>query len=521
MTTSWDPLTAALGLDERLLDIGVVELAVKAHLEEQSDIEWKEKLPTRDYRGALEFAKDVAAMANSQGGLIVYGIRQEANDSQGKAEAIAPVSLAEPELQRLRSLADSRARPRIPGLELFPLGFPPEAPESGDDGLMGVLALWVPPSADAPHAVERSGSDGALGFPRRRGSVTLRLAEHEVERAYQDRFAQRIDEAARQRDLLADLSERLDLDAAGWIVALSTPRLLPRPWAAPLARAAAVELMQEASAISRRIAPRTGHDSRFFLIDDLGDAMWNPRIGLRRWISQTRSRDDPDERANWVHVEVHNDGAVCLAAATEGWHKETLPDKHVLPPGLVESVALDFISLAATTMRRVGATSSAGLRVQLVAGDGRAWAALDHYRTGALVSGAPGQPAWSRTVRNPLPAQGGLPANAGDDLIRAVARSAALDIANQFGIEELASLVGKALCVGGRTYSVQAACRLIHHEGRRIHVEHSVRFGRFTVGWRHGLHPSHRRPTLHRDGAAASRRGPGRVRDRVPRRAPV
>jgi hypothetical protein len=141
-----------------------------------------------------------------------------------------------------------------------------------------------------------------------------------------------------------------------------------------------------------------------------------------------------------VHVEVHHDGSCCLAAATEGWHRASLADKHVLVPGAVESVAVDFVSLAAATLRATGATASAGLRVQLVSGDDRPWAALEYQRTGPMRFGDPEQPIWSRTVRRPLPVQWELSPRAGDDEIRAGARQIALDVTNQFGIQELTVL---------------------------------------------------------------------------------
>jgi hypothetical protein len=68
-----------------------------------------------------------------------------------------------------------------------------------------------------------------------------------------------------------------------------------------------------------------------------------------------------DARAAVVHVEVHHDGTGCLTAAEVGGEGASA-DMQVLLPGLAENTALDFVSLAATSMRVVGVRAAAGLR---------------------------------------------------------------------------------------------------------------------------------------------------------------
>ncbi|MFC5679104.1 helix-turn-helix domain-containing protein [Aeromicrobium endophyticum] len=46
------------------------------HRAETNDLDWKSDLPPAKGLSQTDFPKDVAAMANSAGGLIVYGVRE-------------------------------------------------------------------------------------------------------------------------------------------------------------------------------------------------------------------------------------------------------------------------------------------------------------------------------------------------------------------------------------------------------------------------------------------------------------
>ena len=58
-------------LTEALLDAAVAVGAV-----ETSDLDWKSELPPAKGLPQTDFPKDVAAMANSGGGVIVFGVRE-------------------------------------------------------------------------------------------------------------------------------------------------------------------------------------------------------------------------------------------------------------------------------------------------------------------------------------------------------------------------------------------------------------------------------------------------------------
>jgi predicted HTH transcriptional regulator len=85
------PLQEVTGADiQALVDAGVAE---------SRRLEFKEQLPGRDDKGLVEFCKDVTALANAQGGDLLFGVREErdeANKPTGRAQSV--VGHAQPSL---------------------------------------------------------------------------------------------------------------------------------------------------------------------------------------------------------------------------------------------------------------------------------------------------------------------------------------------------------------------------------------------------------------------------------------
>lgn len=85
----------------------------------------------------------------------------------------------------------------------------------GDDGYW-VLVI-VPPSLDSPHAVTGPQGDGKLSFPRRHGSDTLWLTEHEVADAYRQRFSGQDALAANRERVIAAELKALEASEDMWL----------------------------------------------------------------------------------------------------------------------------------------------------------------------------------------------------------------------------------------------------------------------------------------------------------------
>lgn len=107
--------------------------------------EYKQALPSSSDRDVKEFLADVSSFANSSGGTLLFGIREEGG---------VPVELSglkvqdiDAEILRLDAFIRDGVEPRIPGIHIVPISLDSEL----------ILALEVPRSWALPHAVVARG----------------------------------------------------------------------------------------------------------------------------------------------------------------------------------------------------------------------------------------------------------------------------------------------------------------------------------------------------------------------------
>ena len=110
---------------------------------ESAELDFKgEPYQLEDERGKLELAKDVAALANAGGGIIVIGVRTTLPETSRVEVArdirLIPVSVVD--LRQCRNLARSRVYPDVGGLDVA-------FHSSSHDPTRGLLAIDVPPQA--------------------------------------------------------------------------------------------------------------------------------------------------------------------------------------------------------------------------------------------------------------------------------------------------------------------------------------------------------------------------------------
>lgn len=148
--------------------------AVDAQLPEDADLDFKGSLYAEVEAKKLELAKDVAAMANAQGGAVILGVAEK----NGRAHKLRPLELREAEDRRMREIVARKTSP-VPGFRIA------QIPTAADSAL-GYYILLVPRSPHAPHAVRVT--QESLGYPRRYGPQTIYLAESEIADAYRSRF---------------------------------------------------------------------------------------------------------------------------------------------------------------------------------------------------------------------------------------------------------------------------------------------------------------------------------------------
>ena len=289
-------LHRVLGYSPGPLTDNMLDEAIEQGIAESADLDWKREVYEQRSLRDSDYPKDVAAMANAGGGLIVFGIVEERGTGRAKdRHDIGAVS--ESYERTLRSVAVSAITPPVFDLGIYRLG----------QGEMRALIVEVPTSTDGPHLVYKN---DLFGAPVRNGSETVWMRERQIEQMYHARFDQR------RRDH--------EDSAVMYEGALTAHPATDRPWLIGVGRPhlggsqARIKTREEAQAIAstaQRMAK--ARERKEWQGDDgwpLGWQIQTFRPGLRRWIGLTRPVD-ASPRA--VRCELHDDGAVTLAASLD------------------------------------------------------------------------------------------------------------------------------------------------------------------------------------------------------------
>lgn len=166
------PIHQALGLDPCPLTWEIMQKAVEQRVRETASLDWKQAAyHEANPRWQFEACKDFAAMANSGGGWIVFGV----TDKDDRADQLVGVKWSRSVEQRLRSVAVRRILPPLLGLEFIKVD-PPE-------GSLPVVCLRVPAHGDSLRVVTpeentfkvpyRNGPDTEFHGPREVGMALL------------------------------------------------------------------------------------------------------------------------------------------------------------------------------------------------------------------------------------------------------------------------------------------------------------------------------------------------------------
>lgn len=286
-------LHRALGVPPGPLTSELLDRAIDEHVVETDDLDWKSELPPAKGSAKTDFPKDVAAMANSGGGTIVYGIRESAKAATERA----PVDeLTEVHERALRSAAVTAISPPIFNLGIHRLGGPSDR----------AVVVVVPASVDGPHLIYR---DDLFGAPRRNDADTVWMREREVEAMYRARFDERRHSTELMDSLYQEASDGRAINERAWLIAVAHPRI-PQ-LRTQLTRVQAEEVLKDATGAARKLS-RKEAPHPFDQIDPV-----NPRPGLRRWVFRDREVYGSKWRESWISI--HHDGSVTLACAVGGF----------------------------------------------------------------------------------------------------------------------------------------------------------------------------------------------------------
>ncbi|MEJ3405855.1 ATP-binding protein [Rathayibacter sp. YIM 133350] len=361
--TTFTPLHRALGVAPGPITPEMLDTAVAQHLRESRDLDWKRQ-PAQGVGWKDEVAKDIAAMANSGGGLIVYGIHED-----GDAGAACRFAVLEfPTEQQVRQLAWSAVQPPVAGVVVHEIA-----------AHMPAFAIEVPASLTSPHFVTREVAKGNfyLGAPTRNGSHTFWLDERQIESAYRARLEERQQSQESLRLMFEDLAMGYPDDCARFI-AVARP-VIPTT-NGRLDKRDAEALREEAwTEMGRHLDEHVAPHDRFPTVGFASHWDLNPfnvpwgsnyngaQRGLRRWflsreLGAKRLKSDytpfPGNRA--PTIEAHDNGSVSLAVAVggEGVRVDTGDTGQLgamqMSAGTIEMLTLAFASLIRVAGRQRG-----------------------------------------------------------------------------------------------------------------------------------------------------------------------
>ena len=218
---------------------------------ESLSLEFKREIPGNSDKEKHEICKDIAALANTDGGDLVYGLEEHA----GAASAIHPITSepADAAMRRIAQVLDAGIEPRIQGVKMRHV----------DVAGGYTVVVRVPASFDGPHCIRTNNS---RRFVMRNGTNTSDMSFDQLRGAF-DRTATLADRA---RHFIADRLQQVAarkttsplMEGPQWIVHL-----------VPVAGLAGRRTVDLRSIYSKTFTDFLGHDwgggSRTFNFDGL------------------------------------------------------------------------------------------------------------------------------------------------------------------------------------------------------------------------------------------------------------
>lgn len=339
------PIHRALGIEPGEISRHLIEAAVERRIEETVDLDWKTALyDSRKPNWQDEVAKDVAAMANSGGGWIVFGVGED-GEANG-ASSVTPVEWSAAAQQRILRAAYARVGPPVLGLEFFPLDV-----EEGQ-----VVLLRIPDSAEAPHFARKG--DDAFVAPRRNGPHTVFMSDREIERSFRERF-QRSDDREHQLQALFEQAGQGLNPEQGVVIVMAALPVESNSGLAPMSEEEAHKVFHQ-PLLPGLVFPGARSLRRW--------PSSRVRKGMRKWLLRSEEND------RWAfRKSVHDDGTVLasyrLGALTDREEAATYypvgQPNHCMAAD-IESGLIDFISVLRAHAKERQSNAGYRLRVGLI-----------------------------------------------------------------------------------------------------------------------------------------------------------
>jgi hypothetical protein len=336
-------IEALLGVAIPDADEAALVRLVAGEVREEQDLEYKGQLYGTADSDKKALAGDVAALANTVGGLLLLGIQE----SNGAAANLAPVALSDQEEVRMHQTLASLVAPH-PEIRLCRI-------PSSTDPNRGYYLIEVPRSPLAPHAVRINNE--ALRYPKRDGSSIRWLAESEIADAYRSRFAMAQQQVERLSAVRREGEAALpDVGESAWLSLALVPNLTGEM---PLTRKSIEAFHKFRGAVP--MPPLSNSHPSLLLHADM-----TPRAGFRRVEVLLGTDDAGKPRDGVLHLHVDGAGFVGVRVAAE--RRDQRFAAVYVPDVLLTQETINAVSLLAhQAVNRCGTSGEAAIEATLLA----------------------------------------------------------------------------------------------------------------------------------------------------------
>jgi len=441
------------------IDTEMLAELVARQVPETDDLDFKRDLSGYEAKGLelSDFPKDVAAMANSGGGLIICGIQEE----HGTGKALQQVDVGdvtEVYERALRSAAIRAITPSVYGVRTAKIGTAPPF----------ALLIEVPPSLEVPHFIYLGKDEEGkvidpqrryLAAPRRNGPDTTWLTERQIEQMYRSRINESGNADEELQTLYTDMADQCPTNERAYMIGVVRPRI-PSVIRPKRDLKAVLNLLENAMDTSwGMFADRaTPYDSgplshAYLAATNNGRSVpkfahrdkWHPT--LRGWLATTM---EYTEGRPWLDAKtaIYDNGATVLAVAVGG--KYHWPGKQSDEPDAPGNVVFDirfeqFVSdLTALASANLGTTpQEVDIRAGMEwTGDAPIMAIRtnDNFKPVTSWDNPSGGDDGRFTISRYRPVRAGLMLNQSPDQLLRETRDFALDVINQAGLQYLTCL---------------------------------------------------------------------------------
>lgn len=355
------PIHRALGLEPGNLTMNDINQVIAEKVEETADLDWKKKFYSIQNNAVMEeVAKDIAAMANSGGGWIVFGIKEDGENNA--ASSVNPIQWSADNERQIRNIAYSKIGPPVAGIEFskIPCG------ENPDDGY--VVLMHIPDSVDAPHFARKG--DDAFRAPWRNGPHTEFMTERDIERGFRERFQRGVEQEKTLQGYFEQATEALNPEQ-GVFLAIAAVPVTPIISADPITSGTASNYARP-WAYSYLMASHQGKSPKEEKIETEFTFIWNLGEhvkGMRRWVIRNLQQTTGGKYRKYLH----DDGTLVGAYQLGGVYNESAPSDQY-PVGKpnhcrskdIESALIDFFSLLREHAKERRVSGGFRIRVGLV-----------------------------------------------------------------------------------------------------------------------------------------------------------